>query len=167
MAAAEHAGVARRLVTALKFRRRLAAAELMAERLAPLLQGALAPGHAPGGDAARPPLPPLVPVPSAPWRERRRGFNPAFELASALARLTPGAGVVDCLSRRGEARQIGLGRGARRAPGFEIESVGVTPPRCVLIDDVLTTGGTLTACSIALRRSGCREITAATFTRRP
>lgn len=151
-AAAEHTGVARDLVSALKFRRRLAVAELMAERLAPLV---------PADDRAV-----LVPVPSAPWRWRRRGFNPAAELAAALAERL-GIGVVDCLRRRGEAHQVGRGRGQRRAPSFSVRATGPAPPSCVLIDDVLTTGGTLTACAIALRGAGAQRVRAATFTRRP
>lgn len=163
-AAAEHAGVARQLVTALKFHRRLGAADVMAARLAPLLSQA-GQSRQPGEGAAIA-LPPLVPVPSAPWRQRRRGFNPAAELATALGRQLS-TGTVDCLRRHGEMHQLGRDRGARRAPGFEIVVEGVAPPGCILIDDVMTTGGTLTACAIALRRAGTREIMAATFTRRP
>lgn len=152
LSAAEHAGVARDLVSALKFRRRLAVAGLMAGRLAP---------HLDQHSAAA-----LVPVPSAPWRGRRRGFNPAAELAKALAAQVPG-GLVDCLRRRGETRQVGRGRGQRRAPGFEIAAAGPVPPSCLLVDDVMTTGGTLTACAIVLREAGAQRVAAATFTRRP
>lgn len=148
VAAAEHTGAARELVAALKFRRRLAAAQVMAARLAPLL--------GPAG--------PLVPVPAAPWRARWRGFNPAREIASALAAERQG-GVVDCLARRGEGRQVGRRRGSRRAAEFEIEARGPVPRRCVLVDDVLTTGTTATACAVALRRAGASEIALATFTR--
>lgn len=149
--AAEHTGAARELVGALKFRRRLGAAEVMASRLAPLL------------DASEGCI--LVPAPTAPWRGRRRGFNPAAELARELARVT-GLGVVDCLRRRGEGRQVGKGRGSRRAPTFEIAATAPVPPDCLLVDDVMTTGGTLTACAVALRRAGARRVDAATFTRR-
>lgn len=164
VAAAPHDGAARQLVAALKFHRRLAAAEEMAARLAPLIGDP--PGHGQEGDFSAAVLPPLVPVPAAPWRRRRRGFNPAAELASALARHLE-TGTLDCLRRRGEGHQVGRGRGARREPDFKVQVIGVAPASCILVDDVMTTGGTLTACAIALRRAGTGQITAATFTRRP
>ncbi len=69
---ASHEGVARDLVGALKFRRLLPVADLMAERIQ-----WLAPAHMLSGT--------IVPVPPAPPRLRRRGFDPAGELAAALA----------------------------------------------------------------------------------
>lgn len=159
--AAAHAGVARELVSALKFRRRLGVAEVMAERLAPLIEEMLT------GEALPSERPALVPVPSAPWRRRRRGFNPAAELARSLAAQLGGGGVVSCLRRRGESHQVGQTRGRRLAPSFEIEVRGPVPPNCLLIDDVYTTGGTLTACAIALRRAGAQRVAAATFTHTP
>ena len=69
-----HDGVARDLVVALKFRRLLPVAGLMAERIARLRR------------RARCRRRPLVPVPTAPLRLRCRGFDPAAEIAAALAR---------------------------------------------------------------------------------
>ena len=69
---APYEGVARDLVAALKFRRLLPVADLMAERIQ-----WLAPAHMLSGA--------IVPVPPAPARLRRRGFDPAGELAAALA----------------------------------------------------------------------------------
>ena len=71
--AAPHAGIARQLVFALKFRSLLPVAAVMAERL-----HLLAPPGAVAGV--------IVPVPTAPWRGRRRGFDPALELGRRLAR---------------------------------------------------------------------------------
>lgn len=149
---APHDGVARSLVGALKFRRLLPVADLMADRI-----HWLAPGHLLGGA--------VVPVPSAPPRLRRRGFDPAGELATALATKLE-ADLTPCLTRRGSGHQVGRGRAERiRRPPW-IEALGDAPRSVLLVDDVLTTGATLTACAQALRGSGAKRVVALTFTRR-
>src|SRR3954452_15796616 len=93
---APYEGVVRDLVAALKFRRLLPVAELMAARIE-----ALAPAHLLSGD--------VVPVPAAPSRSRQRGFDPAGGLAVALA-AHPGLKLAPCLARRSGRRQVGRGR---------------------------------------------------------
>lgn len=149
---APHDGVARALVTALKFRRLLPVAEAMAERIQ-----WLAPGHLLGGA--------VVPVPPAPPRLRRRGFDPAGELATALARRLE-ADLVPCLARGGSGHQVGRRRADRIRHPPRIEAVADAPRSVLLVDDVLTTGATLTACAMALRAAGARRVVALTFTRR-
>jgi predicted amidophosphoribosyltransferase len=41
------------------------------------------------------------------------------------------------------------------------------PGWAVLVDDVTTTGATLTSCAAALRAGGARRVTALTFARAP
>jgi predicted amidophosphoribosyltransferase len=149
---ASHDGVARALVTALKFRRLLPVAGLMADRA-----HWLAPALLLGGEVA--------PVPAAPPRRRRRGFDPAGEFAAALAErldvpLTP------CLARRGSGHQVGRRRAERIRHPPRIESIAASPRSVLLVDDVLTTGATLTACATALRAAGAKRVVALTFTRR-
>ena len=150
-AAAPHQGIARDLVVALKFRRLLpaagAVAQLIAERSPPELLF----------DRA------LVPVPSAPLRHAWRGFDPAEELAAALARLTD-APLRLCLRRRGSGRQRGRGRRERLASAPRVEAAGPVPERALLVDDVITTGATLAACAGALRSAGAVDIKAIAFT---
>src|SRR5262245_11426208 len=69
---ASHDGVARDLVRALKFRRLLPVADLLAERIEWLAPSDLLSGT-------------IVPVPTARLRSMRRGFDPATEIAVALA----------------------------------------------------------------------------------
>lgn len=150
--AAPHEGVARDLVTALKFRRLLPVAELMAERIQWLAPGAMLSGS-------------IVPVPTAPLRAALRGFDPAAEIAASLALRTElplGA----CLARRGGGRQVGRRRVERIGHPPLIQARGKIPRSVLLIDDVLTTGATLSACARALRSAGAVRIVAITFTRR-
>jgi predicted amidophosphoribosyltransferase len=149
---APHDGVARSLVGALKFRRLLPVAELMADRME-----WLAPGHLLSGA--------VVPVPASPPRLRRRGFDPAGELAAALAARL-GAESCPCLARRGLGHQVGRRRAERISRPPAIEAIGASPRSVLLVDDVLTTGATLTSCAMALRAAGARRVVALTFTRR-
>jgi predicted amidophosphoribosyltransferase len=149
---APHDGVARSLVGALKFRRLLPAAELMADRI-----HWLAPGHLLGGT--------VVPVPSAPSRSRTRGFDPAGELAAALA-VKLDTDLAPCLARRGLGHQVGRRRADRVGNPPKIEAVAEAPRSILLVDDVMTTGATLTSCAMALRGAGAKRIVALTFTRR-
>jgi ComF family protein len=99
----------------------------------------------------------LVPVPLHPQRLAERGYNQSALLARALARHTGAA--VECHALRRVAhgpRQATLGRRAR----LENVADGFRPRRhagrlsVALIDDVVTTGATLTACLTALRSAG-------------
>jgi predicted amidophosphoribosyltransferase len=147
-----HDGVARSLVGALKFRRLLPVAEVMADRI-----HFLTPGHLLSGT--------VVAVPPAPPRLRRRGFDPAGELAGALATRL-GSEPVACLARRGAGHQVGRRRAERIGHPPRIEAIAEAPRSVLLVDDVLTTGATLTACAMALRGAGAKRVVALTFTRR-
>lgn len=146
-------GPARSLVHALKFRGALAAADAMAAQIA---------ANAPPGLLADGTL---VPVPADPARRRRRGFDHAGLLARALARRAR-LPLSRCLSRpQAGERQLGRDRAGRlRGPG---EVVARNPPAgtLVLVDDVHTTGATLTVCALALRAAGAERVIAATYAR--
>jgi ComF family protein len=114
----------------------------------------------------------LVPVPLSASRERERGFNQSTLLAEALAerwgipvwatalertrtaasqtRLTP----MDRL--RNVAGAFAPGDGARNL---------LRGAHVVLVDDVVTTGATLTACAAALLAGGARIVSCVTFGR--
>jgi predicted amidophosphoribosyltransferase len=149
---APHEGVARNLVAALKFRRLLPVAGLMADRIQ-----WLAPAHMLSGS--------IVPVPAAPPRLRRRGFDPAGELAAALAERL-GSPLEPCLRRRDGSRQVGKRRAERIGHPPQIQVGGAVPRSVLLIDDVLTTGATMSACAQALRAAGAARVVAVTFARR-
>jgi predicted amidophosphoribosyltransferase len=151
---AQHEGVARDLVVALKFRRLPALARPMAERIHRLLPPALAGGA-------------IVPVPTAPLRSLARGFDPAAELGAALAELSGAPLRAGCLRRRGGGRQVGRRRAERLGRPPRIEARGPAPRSVMLLDDVLTTGATISACARALRSAGATRVVAVTFSRRP
>jgi predicted amidophosphoribosyltransferase len=151
-ASAPHEGVPRDLVAALKFRRLLPVAGLMADRIHWLARSDLLSGT-------------LVPVPTARRRTMRRGFDPAAEIAAALARRAD-LPLVACLARAGDARQVGRRRSQRLGSPPRIRVMGDAPRSVLLVDDVSTTGATLSACAAALRRSGTVRVAAVTFSRR-
>ncbi len=139
-------------MAALKFRRLLSVADLMADRIHWLAPATLLSGT-------------IVPVPTAPLRSALRGFDPAAEIAGALSRRTE-LPLNACLTRRGGGRQVGKRRAQRIGHPPRIQVRGEVPRSVLLIDDVLTTGATLSACARALRSSGALRVTAITFTRR-
>jgi predicted amidophosphoribosyltransferase len=95
----------------------------------------------------------------------RRGFDPAGELSVALAdRL--GLSLEPCISRQGGGRQVGKRRSQRIGHPPHIHARGDVPRSVVLVDDVLTTGATLSACAQALRGAGAVRVVAITFARR-
>ncbi len=149
---APYEDVARDLVAALKFRRLLPVAGLMADRILWLAPGELLSGA-------------IVPVPTARLRSFTRGFDPAAEIAAALADRT-GLPLQACLVRQGGGRQVGKRRAQRIGHPPLICTKGQVPRSVLLIDDVLTTGATLSSSARALRSSGAVRVVAITFARR-
>jgi predicted amidophosphoribosyltransferase len=151
VAASPFHGPARRLIHGLKYARRLS----LAGPAADAMLRALPPREAAGA---------LVPVPPGPWRWRWRGFDPAEEIAWALAERT-GFPVADCLRRGRGRRQVGRRRFDRLADPPTVRARAACPSHALLIDDVWTTGATLSACARALREGGTRRVVALTLAR--
>jgi ComF family protein len=149
--ATSYEGTPRALVSALKFQGRLPLADLAAELIAVSLDPA-------------PATITIVPVPASPLRKRTRGFDPAELIAARLAARL-GLPLSTCLRRADHGRQVGKPRARRLADPPAIRVQGTVPGAALLVDDVATTGATLSACAAALRAGGCRRMRAAVFAR--
>jgi ComF family protein len=111
----------------------------------------------------------IVPVPLHPARQRERGFNQAGLLAELLSRRV--AVVTNTALERirytttqtafDRAERMENLRGAFRLRG----NADVRQLHVLLIDDVLTTGSTLSECARVLKRAGARSVYAATAAR--
>ena len=111
----------------------------------------------------------IVPVPLHPARQRERGFNQATLLAESLSaeisiRSKP------ALERiRYTTTQTALDRAERMENlhnAFRLrKNADVRGLRVLLIDDVLTTGSTLSECARVLKRAGALSVHAATAAR--
>ena len=116
----------------------------------------------------------LIPVPLAPKREKRRGFNQSVHLAVALAHHWEIPVWPDCLVRvRHTESQTRLTPGERLRNVSGAFSAPATARQMlrgahvILIDDVVTTAATLNACAAALCAGGARIVSFVTFGRAP
>jgi ComF family protein len=103
----------------------------------------------------------IAPVPLHWRRLLRRRYNQSAELARRLARLSGRPAALDLLvRRRATTPQQGMdraGRAANQAGAFAVNprrAAALAGRRVLLIDDVLTSGATLSACADTLRAGG-------------
>lgn len=103
----------------------------------------------------------LVPVPMTGRGLVRRGFNQSAELARMLGTLLDVPVRTDLLSKvRDTAPQSTLGRTERQenVRGAFVPGTGLTGHAVLLVDDVMTTGATLSACARACLRGGAVRV---------
>ncbi len=113
--------------------------------------------------------PPVVPVPLSPRKYLLRGFNFPARVGQELARLRGLPFAPRMLHRkRSGVPQAGLPRSAREANvrnAFVVPRGADVPRAVVLVDDVYTSGATVSACSRALRAAGAEHIVVLTAAR--
>ena len=152
--------LARVLVHSLKYRDRTDLAPMMAQWMLR------------AGDGAVQAADVIVPVPLHRFRLLWRKFNQSAELARAIGLLSGTTVRTDAVRRtRRTRRQIGLGPRAREdnvRGAFSVTPEGreaLFGRRVVLIDDVYTTGATVSAVTRTLKRAGVSDVTVLTFAR--
>lgn len=156
---AVHAGAVRDSIHALKFGGRLHHVPALVQLLIELIESA--PDVWEGV---------IVPVPLHTRRLRQRGFNQAGLLARELGRRLQRTVRFDVLQRKQWTEpQTRLNREERLSNvrnAFQVVLPGeVKDGRILLLDDVYTTGSTLSECAGELKRAGAREVVALTVTR--
>ena len=110
----------------------------------------------------------LVPVPLSIKRLRERGFNQSLLIARVVSRKFQVPLLMDSLLKIKETPpQIGLSAKERLLNlrnAFEVRG-DVKGRRLLLIDDVMTTGATVTECSKQLIKAGSKEVIVLTLAR--
>lgn len=110
----------------------------------------------------------IVPIPLGKRRLKERGYNQVGMIARPLAMALDVKYAPNGLMRRKETRsQVGLTKSERRdnvrdafVTGIEVEGMNI-----LVMDDVSTTGSTLSSSAEALLSSGAREVYALTVAR--
>ena len=148
----DYKGYAKQLVQAFKFQgKRGAAKEVAALMTARIPAGAV-----------------LVHVPTATTRVRERGYDHAKLLAQEVSRLKR-VPHLTLLARQTQVRQVGADkkeRVNRIAGAFRVIN-SVQGAHIILIDDVVTTGATLSEAASVLMRAGARCVDALVFAATP
>jgi len=116
----------------------------------------------------------MVPVPLHARKLRQRGFNQAELIARAALKLMPIENRLElrpgALQRCRETQsQIGLSRHQRRenmrGAFAVVKPAEITDREVMLVDDVFTTGTTVSECARVLRRAGASKVFVATVAR--
>lgn len=114
----------------------------------------------------------LAPIPLHPRRLAARRYNQSLLLAAGIAELTPARlSVGDLIRRRATPPQKELSADARRrnvAGAFGLAkgaAARIKKAHIILIDDVLTTGATLSAAARTLKKAGAHRVDALVLAR--
>jgi len=132
VAALGHRGAAKQLVHRMKYQGIVAAADVLGAAMTPYVPG----------DATR-----LVPVPRARLRRLQYGVDPADLLVRAIHRRTGIPHGRQLVGPWWWPRHAGRPRSERHQPPFRV--IGAPDPGWVLVDDVVTSGGTMLAAAAA------------------
>ena len=140
-----------RLVLAFKFNRQLAAGRVLSQLMCEYVAGR---------NLSHPDM--LIPVPLHSFRMTKRGFNQAYELGSHASRVLGIPMHATSLRRhRNTKAQSGLSRKQRRKNvrgAFYWHGLKKPGRHVALIDDVMTTGTSVTECARVLKKAGAKRV---------
>lgn len=107
----------------------------------------------------------LIPVPLHPGRLRIRGYNQSSLIATELGRLSHVPACEALRKTTATASQVSVQSRDHRLHNLDNsfainKTVGETlaGKKCILIDDVVTTGATLATCATLLKQAGARTV---------
>ena len=106
----------------------------------------------------------IVPVPLHRIKQRKRGFNQAELLARALGKELgiPVKNLLQKTKHTKDQKNMSLEQRSRNvADVYRIRKEkdgGAIPQTVLLVDDIVTTGSTLTACAVALKEAGVKRV---------
>ena len=151
--ATEYTGVAKELIKLFKFERAQEVAAVIGQAMANTLPY-LAPTSL------------LVPVPTATTRLRARGYDHTLLLTKEISKHKK-VTYQSVLARLGQSRQVGSKRLARHtqlAGSFIVKNpLLVKGIDIILVDDIVTSGGTLEAAAAELKKAGAKSVSAVVF----
>lgn len=149
----DYAGAGRELVARLKYRNARSSLRYLADGMAELVAAGVADVDV------------VTWAPTTAARRRARGFDHAELLAKAVARRL--GRPARSLLRRGDGpAQTGRSLGERRR-GPAMAARRRAPARVLVVDDVVTTGATVSAAAQALRAAGAIEVQVVAAARTP
>jgi ComF family protein len=155
----DHDGLARDLLSLYKFGHQRAAAQPIVS----LMLNTLRKYNIEAGDYL------VVPVPTATSRIRERGFGHSELLAKKIAQMLQ-VPYANALHRLGQTRQLGSKRDERLvqlSSSFALSNYKkIQGRKILLIDDVVTTGGTIIAATKTLRAAGAKQVDALLLAKR-
>lgn len=153
---ATHKGKLRRAINALKYENALPLGDVLAARLERALQ------------QTNWTFDTIIPLPLHTQRQRERGYNQAYIIATALSKRVGVPVDTQAVTRSRNTRsQVGLSREERKMNvhrAFQANSSALYNHRVLIIDDVCTTGSTLISCAGAIHDAGANRVYALTVT---
>lgn len=128
-----------------------------------------------GGQLAetmRPHLPPdpiLIPVPLHPKRQHERGYNQAHKIAEGISTLLD-ISINDTILKRIQYNESQTKKSAQERKGVKDQKFSLqkninvnTSHHAIIVDDIITTGSTISACYHLLKEVGFKNISVATL----